>query len=162
MKKYLIVLKGKQNIGKTNVLKLLIRELKEKYKKFESYEIYDCEYVKKDLNDVDEKKDIFCSFDISKKNKIIVSTGGDYLKCIETFLNKFKNEDALIGITACQCSNVANSKYKIITKFVEENKNIELIEITNNINNEYRHLLNRLKAKEIFHIIEHLAIYEKK
>lgn len=159
MKKYLIVLKGKSNTGKTTSLKLLSKKLMNLYK-FQSYEINDCEYREKLITQIQKDKDIFLKFNVNKKAQIIISTG-DYYKCIETFLKKFSQNNVFIGITSCQCNNSNNKKYKKIKDFIEKHKNIELIEINNYLNHEYRNILNETQANELFNLINDFLILKK-
>jgi len=163
MKKYLIILKGEHNIGKTTVLKLLIKKLIGSNIKI--YEIDDCKYIQQDLAKIDKEKDMFCSFN-TFRSKIIISTGGDYSKCIKTFLNKFKNEDVFIGVTACQCVNRNNQKYQQLKIFAENNKNVELIEIYTNKNSAYtpkgyKFFLNMIKVEELLNLINKLILLKK-
>jgi hypothetical protein len=161
MKRYIFTLKGNKNIGKTKTLKLLINKLANYYNHYEIYKINNCKYEKFNLTEKIKNIDIIATFNIDNKNKIIISTSGDNEKCIDNFLKKFNNSNVFIGITACQCKNLNNTKYKKIKNFVEKNPNIELIEIANNINAEYKNLLNNLKAEEILNLIKHFIILKQ-
>ena len=159
MKKYLIVLKGESNTGKTTVLKLLSEKLRKEYE-FKSYEINDCEYEEKNLNQIEKTKDWYISFEIDEISKMIVSTGGDEDKCINNFLKEFEENDVFIGITACQCVN-KNNRYKAILQTIHKNHNFELIELTNYGNFEYRNFLNKVKSEELFELVNNLLVLKK-
>ena len=159
MKKYLIVLKGESNTGKTTVLKLLSEKLRKEYE-FKSYEIDDCEYEEKNLNQIEKTKDWCISFEIDKISKMIISTGGDEDKCINNFLKEFEENDVFIGITACQCVN-KNNRYKAILQTIHKNHNFELIELTNYGNFEYRNFLNKVKSEELFELVNNLLVLKK-
>lgn len=166
IKKYLIVLKGQANIGKTTILKSLGEHLINKYE-FKIWEIGACEkkaneYLKEQVNNClldNLKKDVFLDGDINSK-KVIISTGGDYVRCIERFLEKFDEYEADIAITACRCEDKCDRKYlELLNK--AQNNNVVFITISPNIidendtdNENLYKKLNKLKTNEVFNLIK--------
>jgi len=161
MYKYLIILRGKKDCGKTSTLKKLSKILIHKYK-FISYLISNCEYVKKEWQKIEDNDDIFVDGEIGNK-KIIISSGGDYLKCIENFLEKFSKDNIFIGIIACQCVNINNKKFQKINEKIKK-QNIILIETTTYsiINLRYAtqemiNKMNHIKADELYNLIKKIV-----
>ena len=169
MKKYLIVLKGESNTGKTTVLKLLGEKLRKEYE-FKSWKIGACEknkneYLKKKVNNclLDKlDKDVFLDGKINNK-RVIISTGGDYVRCIDRFLEKFENndkdDDVFIGITACQCEDKSDSKCLKLLNEVKDNNVVFITTCSYNLENDNNlyEKLNWIKVDELFKILEEIT-----
>jgi len=159
--KCLIVLKGHSDTGKSTILKKLGEILINQYN-FQCWEIGACEknqneFLKQkvDYSNLPLNKDIFLEGEINNK-KIIISSGGDYLRCIDRFLERFVKDEISAGIVACQYNSPNKNKCKNILKITDIG-DVSLMMFSTIDKKEKIDEFHDAKAKELLYLLEDIT-----